>query len=581
MFLLQKHPRASPAQATLRATPLLSHQTAQTRPSRRTMYSSSAVAVSTRKTGQLKRALVWAILSAALFLPLLAALHSHAYYAGALKQFKIRENVYIDGTQFLVENGDVTAAGQAVSGTRAYTAQRLAYAKTLAARNPILSLPVSDMERLEQAITELVNTRERLATLQENAMDADLVHSHLYPIEFLKSLRDTEEARRRLISDGSKESLEVYEQAVARALNVYVRNGVALRNAFEQAVPKDIGPYIVAGDRVTRYDVTRNMQTLIARGRVQRAHALIQKACLQGFSFLCKRSDISLPVPQDSGEYVPTAKERAMAEDIAAFMGPLKGRPLDSKIRIALPKSICAENMPGAPLFVLQTNESAYGSMYEYPLYIGDFRFTDSSVHRDVPFYEFFLDRGVRFVPNPAHNYYACPDVGFDAAQVHIVERIVDTYPSALRDMQGPITLRSVTTYLKEQLALKDHQNATSTEIALAQALKNNSAGFEDTIFWLADIEAQNARIYQDGVPVGLDLPYLFYVRSGYSVLLMAHDPRLWPPNRRLYDHISLPIENQPFVYYSQIRTTLPRDEFARGIQYYFDVHSGLIEIQR
>jgi hypothetical protein len=466
----------------------------------------------------------------------------------------------------------------------------LAYARAVTERNPLLAIPGTDVEKLERALDELARTQDALAALQSERQRAAEIERHLYPVGFLRSLAAAERARRTFIASGSANDLRAYQRAQRETAIAYQEDLRGFRGAFKRNVPADIGSYVADGDRVSRDAILGNIDSLLKAIDDVEEELLDRSQCFQGNTASCDMDDIALPhvssIPSGA-----TTEASAVARRVKRLLDGIRGE-VGPQPFVRLAHSYCAENVPGASFLIHHDALSPDGETYTEYVDVGDIRFTDSEAYADIGFYDFFAKNGVKYVLNMPINHYTCPQVGTDAGTLFAIKDILD-YASkvrgdgllepeeaALTKPDAVVTEEMAAGYLEAAFERIQSGRMAATEtprlIELALALNNRSAGFDDVVFWISSIERENARLYRDGIDIGLGAPYLFYVRNALLPLYLAANPSFGGIEGRAHEYAAIAPEAQPYIYYSQLPRSAATDaKVARDFSFYINLHES------
>lgn len=514
----------------------------------------------------------------------------------ALYNAVVRENVSIGGTDYRVESGNVYKNGKLTQGTRAFAALRLAYAKALARRSPLIALAGTDPDALLAAVTGLKTTSDELANIQEKKADADLVRSSLYPIAFLSAAAKLEQARIAFLSSGSDLDEKAYAAAQYDAVSTFDRDLARYRRAFEQSVPADAREYLQVASIINRAGVLKVMQALAEGMGGTKRQMQMRTLCTAGLVATCRQTDIEIPpLPQKKYSEVPSDSLRLAMEVRSIFAEAGNNRETNSQPLILLSDSACATRIPSAPLFISDRN-----SVPDRPgkvaivKFVGDIRFLESETLRAVPFFKFLADNDVRYVSSSPLTHYMCSSSGRDIGTVLAVRAvgafaqraILHEYAEgvdAKRLSELEEALSAGSPVIKESDALAYLAAAEDLAMAgalpreeayavdeLSLAIRNATAGYDVAVDMLSGIEDTNMRIFARDVPVDISLPYLFFFRSALELLFMGGNPSATDLSGNLFETY---VGEQPYVYYSQMPTTVTRARIIHDLRAYLRLH--------
>lgn len=491
------------------------------------------------------------------------------FYTQALASARAYEAVTVAHITYLVSGGMVSRGGAAVTGTDVLPPLRLAYEKTAARRAPLLALPGTDPSALARAADLLSDTRDRLASFQKNARDQALVTRALYPLDFLRAAAALEQARLTFLENGDDVSAQAYRSQSLSTAAAYLRDLRAFKVAFSEAVPPETPPYATAESYVTRAATLELADTLYTgvdtvRGRLQQRFR-----CFDGYQMFCRPEDVAYASLQPS---MPVAAAEA-PDGVRSIWERVFGAELADERKLVLSQPRCTQDMPGAPVFLLR-NETSLSTHYRQPVYLGDIRFIDANTHKAVPFYNFFIEHGHRFVPTSGIYYYQCPELVHDAGTLLAMEALADEYAAGTTQALREQDMRTWVAHERDAAARGDTSYTEAYQAAAdAVMLRNNSAGYDNQILGIAATESANAALAARDVPVGIALPQLFYTRNGLTTLFMAGNPSFGTDLPRFFAPVTLTAQQQPFVYY---RTFNPAEQAQAldDLLYFFSIHA-------
>lgn len=522
-----------------------------------------------------------------------------AYFSEALQHEHIEETVVASGVSYLVKDGAVSQAGAPVMGMGAYAPLRLAYEKTLARRSPILSLAGVDSTALRAAIERLQKTQTDLAALQETPAAADMIRTSLFPIGFLKSAAMLEESRTRFLATGSDQDARQYEHLVETTLALEASELDGLVSAYPHAVPETIRPYASAGLRIDRSSMRSAFDALRAGIEHARIEFRARLACMQGRSASCNPSDLALPglslqPVTVSASDLRTA--RTVREEIArATRAPaISDGPL-----IVLAHSTCLAGSSLPPIFTIYTGSSFIdGRPQTTLLYVGDIRFWPATLDPNVPYESFYASQHINYIPSDVLAYYSCPYLGSDYGKAYAIQAVsqraaadplsayasgaaqkaLQQFEQKLLPSNALLTETDAVSYVNAARAF-----ATTTEgspelerraAELALMLAYPSAGFVPLLERFTEITERNivARALHD-LPVDLSAETMFYFRNPAISFFMGDNASVIASADSFFPEYFVPKEQQPFVYFSDLKGTPRAEEVLADFRIYLDFH--------
>ena len=516
----------------------------------------------------------------ALFVSVGAPASDPSFYSSALRPFaEIR--VSLGTEQYTVRNGLVFLNGTTVAEKESGDVLRLAYEKMAATRNPLMALAGTDPEKMSAIADTLQETAVLLSKQQQNARDAFLVRSALYPVSFLRSGAALEAARLSFVSSGSDQDARAYEFALGAALDAYRRDLARFRSAFRESVPSDSRPF-VAQQNFISYDGVLDALAVLDSGAdtVRKQHERRMR-CVRGDATQCDSLDIALPALRKPEMVAIPDGALALAReirDIGFGIDPQFTSKTDPFFMLS--RSSCLDLRDGtAPLFSFRNLPSFSNvSSSTAPYLMGDIRFIPSATYKDFPFFGYFAQNNITYVLSQPWTYYACQssdaDLGILTALRGVRMFALRSHPSTyaagadapiLRRLESKFASSPVMTesdavnYLETAAHILDNP-ATPPDVAdrlitLVLQMKNRSDGAYQSAFEIALDEQTNVLLNTVfGADIDLDIRYLFYLRSGFAALFLDSNPSATGEHGRLFPSNTLASTEQPFVYYSELR---------------------------
>ncbi len=521
------------------------------------------------------------------------------FYSNSLRDAHISEKVMVHGKQYQVMNGAVTPDDEKNKGADVNQALRLAYAKALARRSPLIALAGTDPKQLETAIDALEETKNKLAEVQKNPKDAILVKSSLYPIEFLSALANLERARLLFLANGDKDSQKKYQMVQNQAFYAYQDAIGNFKKAFLQAVSPNAKSFAFGGKLVDRESIIKNLDTLSNGMRETKSAAEKREKCLSGKTAQCVISDLDFPTVSVLEKQAIAPALISQSNNIRSIFAKAFG---DNEIMngpvAGLSKSWCTADTPGAPLFVLYNVRTAEKDQeYQRSLFIGNIRFIDSEKQKQIEFFRYFAEHGIKYVLSLPNAYYECPLGGYDTGKILGIHSViafakkssVSAYAngenkSRLKKMEDSfaspdalVTEKDVVDYilLSQNVAREGTvpEDVVDEIISLSLQLRNLSVKFNNLITEISRIENKNLDLVRREISLSLDLSYVFYVRSGFMSLFLSHNPSATGFHGPFFEQNTVPLEKQPFIFYSSIPKTIDMEnEIIKDMDFFHKV---------
>lgn len=520
------------------------------------------------------------VLIACLFLAAIAGilygnrLYAVSFFANELANAHTYETVTIGNATYVVDDGLITLDGKSVSGWHAFEALSLAYEKVLAERSPILGLPGVAPEKLLSALSLLKDEQGRLSLSQKDSVNTDLVNTSLYPIQFLKSAASLEQARQTFITTGNATDAVHYRSLLQSTLYTYQRDLQGFRSAF-QTVVSSTTPTYGTDTYIIDYSGIERAFTMLEDGSNKMKNALRMRTfCTHGITIACDPGALYLPeiknVRQEATVNSPLTQEVIALYKAAGF-------PLNNEPSVTLSSSSCIpRNAP--PTFSFIRYGTSAADQYLTPLFTGDILFIKSALYGSTPFYQYFEDNGINYVPVDPLTYYECPDASREFASALSVLEIIrfakkydvsdyiaasdmETIASLRNRLLGPMVYeRDASTYISAlRRALPSTKETASLHRMLdelALALWYKTAGLTQLISTIVQFEGGNRLIAGRGVAFDTSARNLFYIRSGFGSLFLITSPSVANPTTSPFRTNTMTKSEKPYVQYSEIKST-------------------------
>jgi hypothetical protein len=157
-----------------------------------------------------------------------------SFFSTSLKESQVREDVTIAGQVYEVVEGEVhTASATTISEETQFEALTLAYAKTVLRRSPLLTLEGVDLDAFQEGVDNLESSAGALAI----RMSEPTLTEVLFPIQFLRILKEVELARRAFLTSGKEEDLFRYSSLLEQATLQGKEETLPLQALMEQIIP--------------------------------------------------------------------------------------------------------------------------------------------------------------------------------------------------------------------------------------------------------------------------------------------------------------------------------------------------------
>jgi hypothetical protein len=110
-------------------------------------------------------------------------------------------------------------------------------------------------------------------------------------------------------------------------------------------------------------------------------------------------------------------------------------------------------------------------------------------------------------------------------------------------------------------------------DMGLALAFRYHSARTDQIIRNIAWAERANAELVREGVEADLDVSNLFFSRSGFTSLFMAHNPSFVGDGLTTFAPANIPPSAYPYTYFSTLTSPEERAKALVDIQEYIRLH--------
>ncbi len=518
-----------------------------------------------------------------------------AFYASALRQTATSERISWQGSTYEIAHGEVFHDGVRIRGTRSLVPLQLAYAASLAERNPIMALPGVSLDEFDDALDRMQRTQARLAAKQTSAFDASLVSEHLYPIAFLRAALELERARREFVGSPAMSSMRRYENLLRVAVLAYRSDLRDFSAAFRSAVPENAPDYAAQ-----RYIITRD-DTLAALTYIDKAATITERQvrdrsqCVSGNVVFCDADELSLPTFTSLD--VVTIPSPNSLRDVRAALDE-SGVTLEPGPDVLLSNSYCVRGAAGPVVYAIERLSRAGADLaYPSPILASDITLVDATEYDEYPFFSYFTDNGATYVPLRDLAYYTCPRAGMEQGRVLATLRVAETASvvqasdladGALRtelqaletELANPrmVTEASATRYLNAVQPLLGEdglaENARKTLLDAMLVMRTASPGTLQVMRDIVLFEETDMLLATQGIDFDFGSRYLFYVRSGFLPLFLANNPTVIPLHLPLFSPNILPQTSQPYRSFLSLQGD-ERDQAISDMTLYYRTHQS------
>ncbi len=470
-----------------------------------------------------------------------------SFFPQALKEARVNTAVTIASKRYVVSEGSVRLQdGSPASEDATQNALRLAYAQTLAIRNPLYGLSGTDPKRLESEIQTLVSAQEALADAQTTAEDAHVIRESLYPIRFLKSLAELERARQTFIASGTDSDEEVYRRALTQTVTAYAHDLAGFEPAFRT--------YASTTELLNGFTSTLPVKNIFqefknAHGSVEKIGKLAQSraSCLNGRSRSCDKADLHIQLPTEPRATVkPDVRALARADEILSAYAEA-GYPHTSGWKtVGLSTSDCLLSFPSPYLFSIVEPEKAELPLTPF-LYLGDIYATKNATWKEMTFRAHGIDMPSDYM-NPIA-YYRCPDMGNDisrATATILTARFASGHPDVASEERSelltpPIYEDAAVRYIRAALPRleKSEGNERNELIDLSLMFVNSSAGLDVLLHEISAVTKKNIEQAGAAQIAPQSAKFLFLSGSAFASVFQMYNPSAGGHRLTLYGAIS------------------------------------------
>lgn len=501
--------------------------------------------------------------------------HSRAeqqlFFSATLEKAAVSETVSVNGSQYTVENGAVLQKSKVTAGPDTLAALRLAYAKTLARRSPLMAIPGTDPDMLDAAILKLERIQNDFAAIQASADERNAVRSALFPTRFLSSMAAVERARAVFIEKGGAIEYAAYVRAQHAAVAAYLRDIASFTAAFSSVVPTDTANYADAAYIVSRASVLEQLDRFATGVKKTDKKITEREQCVGGRTDLCNTDDLqfaTISVPTMTPISPTQAKT---AEEI--FSTLLAHTVSDSHMEtrmFRLSRSECTESLASAPLFVFRAKQFDGDFPITQPFYTGDLRLIKQKDATQTDFGAFLQSHGISYINDSPFTHYTCTALPVDMAHLFFTRDVMQFAQSTstktmpvLADIRMRIAnatdpvreddaVRYITALVHEKASDSSDDAQHAAETLYLERL-DQSAKLDQFIGIMDRFESINVHILRRDVPIALGAKYLFYVRSAFLGLFMGNNPSVVGLPETVIARNTVSLGQQPYVRYTDL----------------------------
>lgn len=488
--------------------------------------------------------------------------HSMLLDAGAQEIHAFQETFHIQSGAVLEE----------VSARKEYEIMRLAYAAWHLRREPIVSLPLSDLEHVTTSIRDLSAVVKRMQ--EKNTAEAAALED-LFPLDFLSSLTNAEEKRRAFLAETSAKNLEAYLEATAETLATRSHDLERFRERFDAFAPDErtrlasIGGIFSIGSLRAAYDDTQVDTALLE----ERLHA--QVACLDGHYSFCSDAQPSRDALRPDAE-LPDSVPMSV-RDIQRFRNDVYTKS-SNPLTIALTATSCTVTEESPHFFTIwKDGGDDFLYTYDNDIYLLDLE--------KLTYPVFTYQRqtlGISYGMLSPFVFYQCPDLARVTGELYAIARIAEfatSHPEIVSDLRAQLLFphaidrREVATYLASARdALAPHAPEMHELEELELALRNKNAGVEFLLDDIVRVFNADLRNSESGAPFDFSARVLFGSRNATLSLLFAHDPSSIPTSFRdaATPEASHYFESVPVRRYSDLVERVPREKLLSDVRRFF-----------
>lgn len=452
---------------------------------------------------------------------------SYDFFSRELAGNEISTTSNLHGRIYTIRDGIPYAPeGTVARSADGLRALEIAYAQTLAQRRPLLGLSGNDTEQLARELEQLKVHLDSLASLQTSAQASEDIQRALYPIEFLKDLAQAENARRTFVSDGSENSLLIYEQSLMEALIAGSKDLDQFTTAYQREVGTETFRIPSFGGTLTSSSILLSLSSLKTSFHNMRTEAEHRSQCIRGRITECPTlTYLALPArTQTSFDSItsPTQTSLILRAAAATSTYDIEYTPVN------LAQSTCLASLRPPYTLEVSTNTSYNFDLFHYldNLFFISVGRLDSTVPRYLS-----SDAGFKYFQVNPFSFYLCSGVLEDISRFKATletVRIARTYPDIPNSkraalLSGPPSDRAAIAYLLE--AQQSREEDSSYEQAISSAtlmFSQKSAGLDALIGQMNYIYEHDLAIARAGAPFDFSARELFRTHAALQSLFLA-----------------------------------------------------------
>ncbi len=509
----------------------------------------------------MKHPLKYSILTALILICVYIAflLHAYLFFTGELRKQGITESVRVGTQTYSVDKGVVHLGDKRIIGITALRALRIAYAKSLAERSPLLGLEGTDPKFLRANTTLLAKTMDRISQRQKESLDSklmdtvlypagssqqqietgdsQLVRTSLYPIDFLYALANLETARKQFIASGSENDLHSYRGLFDVVIESGMHDSKKLLDAFMYKTfsKKTLRIPSFAGT-ATVPSTIESLQSISSALTTQKQRAIERDWCLSGMTWFCPflSFPLLLATQFDDDTKRESLSQKVTRADIDSILRAVAATSTYDKIfaPVRLNKSSCLSSLPPPYSLVAARNVKVnfqlltnLDNMYFIP-----------TAGSSGPVPQFLRDTyGLSYIKVNPFTFYVCPHLLEDVSDAQATLRVASIarkYPE-IDNSNNHVLLTgtpddvSAKAYLTEAIhaARSEHLPEPYVQEILETALIFNqrSAGLEGIVGQIAYINAHDLETAISGAPFDVTADALFLTHMAIPSLFLFH----------------------------------------------------------
>lgn len=287
----------------------------------------------------------------------------------------------------------------------------------LAERDPLFGIHGTNPGALRASVKRLQDVVQRVAETYrwEEPVSATML-KNLYPVAFLETLADAEEARLRFLRERSERAYYEYERQVLRAIRQFQLDLATSERIARFTLIRDTTSYAFFGGSITKDDVFRKLEELKKGVRETESLFKNRSRCIRKVESACSalyRGVGTKNPPTLTSLTLPDhiLVNRALILDSVVPELNLRDEPYPI-VELHNP-SLCLSPL-GNPLYVLPfRRDGAAGAnlLYLHPL--NELFFWDAEAaarENEIPYFRAMHENGLRYSYQPTAFYYLCPD---------------------------------------------------------------------------------------------------------------------------------------------------------------------------